>query len=136
MIVRSLLRSSSSSFSPLFHRVFPYSHGLGENMQGLLFSPQRRMLLLLLNISILCTVECIHCLVAMARTIVYLCCFCCRGLRCLRGQGHKGCESAALRRFFVPCLAALIALFPGSLALPRFCKQQTKHPYLFINAPI
>ena len=42
LIVRPLLRSSSSSFSPLFHRVFPYSHGLGENMQGLLFSPQRR----------------------------------------------------------------------------------------------
>ena len=36
LIVRPLLRSSSS-YSPLFHRVFPYSHGLGENMQGLLF---------------------------------------------------------------------------------------------------
>ena len=36
LIVRPLLRSSSS-YSPLFHRVFPYSHGLEENMQGLLF---------------------------------------------------------------------------------------------------
>ena len=42
-----------------------------------------------------------------------------------RGQGHKGCESAALRRFFVPCLAALSALFSGSLLqypiFARFC---------------
>ena len=56
-------------------------------------------------------------LVQYARTLCGL-----RRLVVLEATAIKGCcESAALRRFFVPCLAALIALFSGFRKVIMFC---------------